>query len=177
MRTLHVTGLRQTQSGAVLIVTLVLMLILTTLAVSSMQISTLQERISGNTRDSITAFQAAEASIRAAEDVLEGANIGAFNGNNGRYEICGSDDTRTVCKEPDWKDKTSKGWVAMANKLAKVSKQPEFVIEKYSAINDPKAALDSDKPLDTYEFYRVTARGYGVSDKSMVVLQTTYRRN
>lgn len=167
----------QSQRGMVLVVTLVLMLIITIVATSSMRVTTLQERIAGNTRDAVTAFQAAEAAVRKAEDILEGASVGAFNGSNGRYEICSSSDTRTACQKPAWSDRTSSGWVAISDSIAHVAKQPEFIIEQYTAITDPTASLDADTPQDTYEFYRVTARGYGVSDKSITVLQSTYRRN
>lgn len=165
------------QSGMVLVVTLVLMLVLTIIASSAMQISTLQERLAGNTRDTISAFQAAEAGIRQAEDYLEGANIGSFNGSNGLYEICESSDTRTACNAPDWNNRSSANWVSVNNNLSHVSKQPEYIIEKYTSVENPKGSLDADKPLDTYEFYRVTARGYGISSNSFVVVQSSYRRN
>ncbi|MFT5605736.1 MAG: type IV pilus assembly protein PilX, partial [Paracoccaceae bacterium] len=54
----------QTQRGMVLVVTLVLMLVITIVATASMTATTMQERIAGNTRDAIAAFQAAEAAIR-----------------------------------------------------------------------------------------------------------------
>lgn len=167
----------QSQRGMALIVTLVLMLIMTIVATASMQITTMQERIAGNTRDAVTAFQAAEAAVRKAEDVLEGASVGAFTGSNGRYEICSATDTRTSCQKPAWSDRASSGWVTVSDSIAYVAKQPEFIIERYTSITDPSASLDADTPQSTYEFYRVTARGYGISDKSIAVLQSTYRRN
>ena len=115
------------QRGMVLVVTLVLMLILTIVASSAMQMSTLQERIAGNTRDNVAAFQAAEAAARQAEDFLESANLGVFDGNNGLYEICESSDTRTACDAPDWNVRTSNGWVGVDNNLAHVNQQPEYL--------------------------------------------------
>lgn len=165
------------QQGMVLVVTLVLMLILTIVASSAMQMSTLQERLAGNTRDTVAAFQAAEAAIRQAEDVLEGANLGAFSGNNGLYEVCESSDARAACSAPDWNVRNSNGWVAVDNSVAHVAQQPEYIIEKYTSVENPQAALEAGSPLDTYEFYLITARGYGVSSHSLVVLQTSYRRN
>ena len=170
-------ALQYSQRGMALVVTLVLLLVITILGVSSMETTTMQERIAGNTRDSIVAFQAAEAAIRDAEDLIQGAALGAFNGSNGRYEICNASDTRTACKPPAWKDRASSGWKAIGDNLSYVKKQPEYIIEKYTAVENPMASLDADKPLDTYEFYRVTARGYGTSTNSMAVLQTNYRRN
>jgi type IV pilus assembly protein PilX len=165
------------QRGAVLIVCLVLMLILTVLATSSMGSATLQERIAGNSRDLNTAFQAAEAGVREAEGVLDSAVIGVFNGSGGRYEVCSAADSRTACQPPSWKDRSSSGWVSTATNWAEVSRQPQYILEKYTSILDPEAELDVDQPLEFFEFYRVTARGFGSSDRSMVVLQTYYRRN
>jgi type IV pilus assembly protein PilX len=51
---------RYAQRGAVLLVSLVLLLILTTLAVTAASTSALQERMSSNAQQSNTAFQAAE---------------------------------------------------------------------------------------------------------------------
>ena len=165
------------QDGAVLIVCLVLMLIMTVLATSSMGSATLQERMAGNSRDINTAFQAAEAGVREAESVLDSAAIGVFNGSDGRYEICSVGDSRAACQSPNWKDSSSTGWVAAATNWSEVSQQPQYILEKYTSIVDPNAELDVDQPLEYFEFYRVTARGFGSSDRSMVVLQTYYRRN
>ncbi len=168
---------RSAQQGIVLAVALVLLLVLTLIAVSSMDLATTQEKVSGNTRDRVLAFQAAEAALRAGEEAMEAAALAAFNGSNGLYEICAPEDTRTACAKPDYNKKDSVGWVAVDDKVGKVSRQPEFIVEKYNRSKTQASALDSDIPLDQVEFYRITARGFGQTDKSMVVLQTTYRRN
>ncbi|WP_372865578.1 PilX N-terminal domain-containing pilus assembly protein, partial [Spongiibacter sp.] len=62
---------RDQQSGAVLIVALVFMLILAIIGGASMQNATLQERMAGNSKDLNIAFQAAEIAIRGAEEVMK----------------------------------------------------------------------------------------------------------
>lgn len=54
------------QAGAVLVVALLFLLIITMLGVTSMQSTTSEERMSGNTRDWNNALQAAEAALRDA---------------------------------------------------------------------------------------------------------------
>jgi type IV pilus assembly protein PilX len=54
------------QHGAVLIVTLLFLVILTMLGVTAMTGTTFEERMAGNARDSGVAFQAAEAALRDA---------------------------------------------------------------------------------------------------------------
>ena len=170
-------GFLNYQRGAALIVALVFMLILTIIGAASMQSATLQERMAGNARNVDQAFQAAEAALREAESELAQVSVGPFNGSGGLYLSCADPaDSRTSCKEPAWDNHSSTGWkVLTAN--SGVSKQPEFIVEELSSVADPDVALDSDKPIATMGYYRVTARGYGSSDRGMVVLSTTYKRD
>ena len=78
----------QQQKGAVLIIALIFMLILSLIGVSSMQGTTLQETMSGNLRDQYSAFNAAEAALREGErqaridyfnDALDEDNPGSGN--------------------------------------------------------------------------------------------------
>jgi type IV pilus assembly protein PilX len=165
------------QHGAVLIVSLVFMLILTIVCGASMQSATLQERMAGNAKDVNVAFQSAEAALRAAEQQLDGITVGPFNGSNGLYLSCADpSDSRTSCDKPDWSQSTSQGWMVLNNAVPNVNRQPEYIIEELN-VSDPGAPLVSDRPVQTLSFYRVIARGYGASDRSRVVLSTTYRRD
>ncbi|MGJ8686340.1 MAG: pilus assembly PilX family protein, partial [Spongiibacteraceae bacterium] len=86
-------------------------------------------------------------------------------------------DTRTECQEPSWHDHASTGWATASKSISDVAKQPEYIIEEMTSVVDVNAPLDADKPIATKAFYRVTARGFGASDRSMVVLSTTYKRS
>ena len=57
---------RKRQGGAVLIVSLMFLVILTMLGVTAMSGTTMEERMAGNTRDAALALQAAEAALRDA---------------------------------------------------------------------------------------------------------------
>lgn len=85
------TTLHGYQSGAVLVVSLLFLLILTMIGVASMQTTTMEEKMAGNMRDRGVALQAAESGIRDAEAFIEGvASTAAFNntvsGLYGQYE-------------------------------------------------------------------------------------------
>ena len=168
----------QSQKGAALIVALIFMVILAVIGVSSMQTATMQERMAGNAKDSSIAFQAAEAALRQAEARLAPTGIiGAFNGTNGNYIACANpSDTRTACSAPKWADKHSAGGVAIDTDIPGAVKQPEFILEQLE-IEDTNKPLDSDQPVTPLDLYRITARGYGFSDRTMVVLSTTFNRN
>ncbi|WP_417660103.1 pilus assembly PilX family protein [Pseudidiomarina sp.] len=77
----------QYQNGAVLVIALIMLLLLTVIGLASMRGTSLQENMSGNMRDSSLALQASEASLRKGEtevisrfkagtlSVLETANV------------------------------------------------------------------------------------------------------
>ncbi|MFK7958395.1 MAG: PilX N-terminal domain-containing pilus assembly protein [Lysobacterales bacterium] len=69
------------QRGVALLMGMMMLLVLTLISVSSMQGSTMQEKMSGNVRETALAFQTAEDIVRQAETRLaEGAITGTFAG-------------------------------------------------------------------------------------------------
>lgn len=56
------------QSGVVLVIGLIILLVMTITGISTIQRSTFQERMAANTDRRITIFQSAEAALRAGED-------------------------------------------------------------------------------------------------------------
>ena len=69
------TQVSESQRGAVLIVALIMLLLLTIIGMSSMRGTSLQENMAGNLRESNLAFQAAEAGLRAGEQLAHGMFI------------------------------------------------------------------------------------------------------
>jgi|SRR5690554_3947735 len=67
------------QRGSALLVSLILLLLLTIVGVSAMQMTSLEERMSGNYRDHQIAFQAAEAALVEAEAFIENTTLGLSN--------------------------------------------------------------------------------------------------
>lgn len=65
------------ERGAVLIVALLFLVMLTLLGVTAMTSSTMEERMAGNARDNSVAFQAAEAALRDAKRDLDSYPTGA----------------------------------------------------------------------------------------------------
>ncbi|WP_372764243.1 hypothetical protein [Litorivivens sp.] len=49
-------------------------------------------------------------------------------------------------------------------------------MEEYGELSTKVASLAADAPPETFTMYRITARGFGLSDSSMVVLRAFYRR-
>ena len=88
------------QTGAVLVVSLLILLVMTVLGVAAMGTTTLQERMANNNRQQQVAFQAAEAALRAAETYLGNTitSVTALNTNfNSQYFIATKADFTCVC--------------------------------------------------------------------------------
>ena len=66
MKTVTLSSPRR-QSGAVLIVAMIILVILTLLGVTAMNTTSLQERIASNTQEQVHAFQAAETGLNQAD--------------------------------------------------------------------------------------------------------------
>ena len=76
------------QQGAVLLVSLIMLVIITVIGLASMRDTTLQERMAANLRDQQISLQAAEAALRAGERQL----ISLFHTNAGLLQIEASKD-------------------------------------------------------------------------------------
>ncbi len=82
-------GLPQVQKGAVLAVSLLILLIMTIIGVSALQTTTLEERMAGNLLDQRMAFQTAEAALRVAEGQIE--SLVAYPTTAGYYSLAADD--------------------------------------------------------------------------------------
>ena len=181
---------RVTQRGAVLVVSLIILLILTILGVSVMQTTTLEEKMAAATRNKDLAFQAAESALRAAEKEVSGmAGITGFDAvdtdhlwgplapdaTQQRWEnpaICGAGDIWACAKS-----KPLAGDDALDDKI--YSKQPRYFVEILQTIGGTSSTLNMGNVGDltvasAVTYYRVTAMGYGGTEDAQVVLQSTF---
>jgi len=85
---------RNHQSGAVLIVAMIILVILTLLGVTAMNTTSLQERIASNTQEQVHAFQAAETGLNQAfADSLAYDISGTYTGGATPATFAGSADS------------------------------------------------------------------------------------
>lgn len=175
------------QSGIVLIVSFIILLLLTIIGVSGMKVTGLEEKMAGNDRDQNVAFQSAEAALRAGEArVLELWNKGNGSINKtfcanvaGLYHeanLCSADATANTPKPFDttvWTDDTKSVAITSisntsGNKL--VAAAPRYFIT-YAAKIAPLTGDNNNPP--TYLFI-VTARGVGGQNGSQVILRSHF---
>lgn len=166
------------QQGAVLIVSMIILLLLTILGVTSMRSTNLEERMAGNMRDKHVAFEAAEAGIAEAEDFIETVVLtSAFRANTaGLYDGTHLDLWKTL----DWSDSAKYRSASDITTSHGVGASPKYIIEY---IAEPGVTNEAKYNLDNYggtsagggvALFRITARGTGGSDNSVVFLQTVF---
>lgn len=159
------------QRGAILVTALLMLLTLTVLGVSVMQITRMQERAAGNTRDLNLAFQGAEAAIRDAETMLwDAAAIVTCNN---------ADCVRPRNSLPDMDTQTAAWWAANAQEygtdgqqdIEELDEDPQFVVEELTWVGP----LVVDEP-GARMFYQITARSTGGTGVANSLIQTTYAK-
>jgi len=173
--------MRDTQRGAILVMVLIFLTVLTLMAVTGMDTSVTEERMASNMQDYNQAFEAAEVAMEEAEAWL-GAQLDMPTANNaGTAEVWTEDgpdpDTDSVSW---WAERDAAWWNANAESasgLQQVAQQPQYVIEEYFVSTDGQAQNQGNgDPPPTRVLHRITARGVGSSGDAEVLLQSTYIR-
>jgi len=173
------TGNRQSfpaikqQRGAVLAISLVLLLVVTIIGTTSMQTTTLQERMAGNEKDLNDAFQSAESALRDGEQLIAGSTaLGTFatgtQSNAGLYMPSTGSTER-------WEDYTNTWASDGSGSAAGDINTSAYIIEELPVDSSTGGTLEAGvaKPA---EYYRVTARSTGNTATAEVMLQSIYKR-
>jgi type IV pilus assembly protein PilX len=176
-------GTRSKQSGVVMFVALILLLILSLLGVTAARMQTVEERMARNDNNREIGAQAAEAALRATEVALEtGTIVPPFGGTNGLYAPILSAGSPLI--NMDWN--IAANTLAYTNaavagppmtSLPVVSRNPKIVVEQMisSAIAGADTSVASLTPTTPVYVYRVTVQGVGADGTSTTTLQTIVR--
>ncbi len=171
---LNAFGSPRNQQGAVLVISLLILVVLTLIGLTGMQTTTMEERMAGNMRDRYVAFHAAELgrsdavtwldsrTARPAASTCTGLPCDVMTLNAHAY--LGWDHT-------NW---TNNGRPYTAT-VADVNTQPRFVVEEHMPVEDSGGLVLGQVPKVRW-FYRITSRGTGLSDEAQVIVQTSYAR-
>ena len=182
------------QHGAALVVGLIFLAMLSLMGVAAYMVANQEERMSGNTRDRIRAFEAAEASLRDCESLLGGVAPlpdSAFDGTKGMHPAPAFGQRQVYEEYKDDDDATPDQWkgenggsvrvipqVAGAPAIPDVAIQPRCIVERVGEIEVRRLSDARSGPLEvTIEtIFRITAMGYGTNPSTAVNLQTMFRR-
>ncbi len=172
------TPLHSTQTGAVLVVSLMMLVIMTLIGVTAMRSTILEEKMSANARDSMLALEASETVLFAGERHLENninSLVVAFNGTQlGLYQEGANPN---LLGDATWVNA-----ITYSRTYPGVTSQPKFIIELIGDVDGAAnstlyiASYDSADALGMPYAFRITARGTGRSDNAVVLLQSNYIR-
>lgn len=173
---------RGKQQGAVLVFCLIFLVVLTMMAVTGMETSVLEERMSGNHRDQSSAFQAAESALKVAENWLDGEIELPDTSSDGSTTVWNRDamDPNSGDELFWWQDSgTDESWwnsnsIALAG-FSVVNSQPQYVIEHLmeATVGQSIAIGNGEVPLPRV-FHRITSRAEGATNTAEVTLQSTF---
>ncbi len=159
------------QTGVVLVVSLIMLLLLTLIGITGANVTSLEEKMAGNAQDQNIAFQATESTLIEAEKFILTNSLSIYDGNNG---LLGQTDT-----EPDyfsmatWTVANSASTVDFGenfkNNLNNSISDPRFIIKKINLI--PASGL-----VGTQTTFKITARAQGLSPGTQIILQEIFVR-
>lgn len=177
------------QSGAVLVVGLIMVLLMTIVGLAAIRGSGLQEIMAGNMRERNMAFQVAEAGLRVGEAEVDAAGFDKDvfgTAVDGYYDDLGVpannpfDELIQSWSDEEWENRAVETNVDFGDDI---SAQPRYLVEKLLVLSaDVAASTGSGVDLGSLndlgleaEYYRVTARGESETGTSKAVVQSTYR--
>lgn len=175
---------RKNQSGIVLIIGLIMLLLLTIIAITAMRVTSLEERMAGNLQNQGIAFQAAETALRDAEayiDVQARTVDSAFNPfrlTNGPFQASGDVIcTNGLCgaTNPLQSDYMSAiaadSMITTTTNIDTVYAERKYIIELISVEHVGGLGEQYRSVV-----FRITARAQGGDPNSFAELQSTYRQ-
>jgi len=175
------------QRGASLFVALVMMLAITMIGLAGANLSTSEERMARNARDTDIALQAAEAALRDAEiDIVQtralsgatmfsvtcdqsggkGLCMPATTGTQQRWEAYLEDPARSLA----YGELTTVPGFRPSNESGGVASQPRYLIEAV-----PDSVGTSLRAGSARYLYRISSVGYGALAGTRVMLQEYFR--
>jgi len=160
-----------------LIVSLMMLVVMTILAISAVTTTTMQEKMAGNIRNIHLSFQSAEAVLRAGETVANTMVQGvAYDGTNGLYSASNYGDANFPIWE--WEGAPAINWQDITTAVPLVVTQPQYIVEDYGLVTrDDNCEFDVTALATCFiSIYRVTARGWGLNENAKTVLQSTYKQ-
>jgi type IV pilus assembly protein PilX len=171
---LYSDPLASSQQGIVLVISLLLLLAITLVAVSSMQSSLLQERMSANLYDRQLSYQQVEAALLEAEVMLNVNDPVALIDGAGVYDlpVAGAEDR--------WND-SSVQWLSATALNDENSTNAVYLIEYMGDWPYPPECADvaSKDKISVgclSPTFRITARTASDNGRAAVMLQSLFRR-
>ena len=169
------------QRGTILVTSMLLLLVLTIIGITAMQMSRMQERMAGNTRDLNLAFQGAEAGLRNGEALIQiqAARPDTSATAGSKFYTQGTitnpeTGTTTWWNTNGLEYEADNDRSATTAEVSDLAADPRFVVESIGFVSDSLTV--GHGPPEGRDFYQVTGRSTGGSGQANTTLRSTYAR-
>jgi type IV pilus assembly protein PilX len=175
VKTLEVNMYNHTQKGIALVVSIIVLLILTFLAVSTLQTVPVQEKIAGNWRDINVSLQTADSTLKEAENYLDSlADTSTFNNTNGLY-------TQGNAPNPLLSATWSGASVISSSQSWSGVMTPKYFIELTGTFGGSGVSLNiynygQNPDTGPVTVFRIVARSTGATGKAETIVESFYGR-
>lgn len=163
------------QRGVVLFTSLILLMILTMVGVMLSRMQTVEEQISQNDQDHQLAVQAAEATLRYAEEGLGGPGESPANcATNSAGAYTWQSGVQDYYLQKQLGTSPNSDFLSYAGPALPVYSTPLFLVECLPTVAFPGAALNAKtygSPTPSVSVYRITAYSYGGDNNTIAELQ------
>lgn len=166
------------QNGVVLLISLIMLVVLTLIAVVGMKSSIMQEKLAASAMDQSIAFQAAESGLRDAEMYINKSVTTASGFSNTCADgLCLPSTTAISNWEAieDWGTSAIPiifGTRTGATQIADVARQPRYIIELMQSDLPSCEGESTNSSCGTP--YRITSMGWGRRSTTAIMLQSNY---
>lgn len=190
MKRKHASHRPAAQRGVALVIAMILLIVITLVGFAAVRGTIMQNRMTSNQYDREVAFQAAEAAMRAAQDMI---------GNNSMVIARNCQSGSVACPANPFNDSTlpssaiqtvATGTSAGQFTATSGAMQPQFVIENFGNWPDPTSNTGFNQSASAHNYgaqgvsttsvyYRVTARSGDptkVGDRAVVFLQAMIKQ-
>jgi type IV pilus assembly protein PilX len=170
------------ERGIALIVGLVILAVLSLIGIAAFSITTQEERMAGNSRDRMRAFEAAEAALRDCEAFVAGG--APFDGTGGTYTVTPNASTtpsiteRTAVQSESWWQTGGNARLVLdsnGNPFNGNALPPACIAERFWVVRPGTNPTGSAIPdYDKAFIAHITAHGYGLNKNTVVRLESYY---
>ncbi|MEE9494785.1 MAG: PilX N-terminal domain-containing pilus assembly protein [Gammaproteobacteria bacterium] len=164
------------QRGAVLFISLIMLLVMTLLGVSGLKGTTIEEKMAGNLLDSIHALQAAEAALREGESQLTAVTVPNVSTTPWLSEANETSEGSPIYTTTGNLTSSSSS-ADLTTTMSTLPNQPSYLVEILPPVtNRAQGPIGFNEQNTTSSFYRITAYSEGKTDKAIAIVQSIYQR-
>jgi len=161
------------QSGVVLLVSLIILILLTMISITALQVTGLQEKMVSNFNNRNLAFQSSEIALRDTEGWLLGESTAPDASHTRVWDINTISATAAAAGLEWWQETWPVSATVYGGVIPGVNSNPSTMIEYRGFVLDTSTM---GVPPSGKHYYVITSRGTGSNDQSVVLLQSTIAR-